>query len=345
MRRPKLFESVGVGVAAAALIVAPAAGAAPVAVAAADPVTVFETSFEDGETAPFGARGPVTLDVTTDDARTGTRSLRVSDRADGWQSVSLDLLAAPLSLEPGEYDISAWVKLDTGTPEDSTGFNFTVQQAPYATGEEQYLTVGQYQKPVSGDEWVEIGGTYVLTEGRTEAQLYVDVVSLAGAHPSFLIDDIRILGDAPADGGETPGDGEGPGDGDGETPGDGESPAPGPIVTIHETGFETGTDGWFGRGDAQVSVTDTEAYEGAQSLSVTGRTANWHGPAMNLFPLVNRGDTYEISAWVKLPEGTEGSTDIKFTVAQQPEAYVQVNEQVAVTADSWVFLSGTYEVP
>ena len=43
-------------------------------------------------------------------------------------------------------------------------------------------------------------------------------------------------------------------------------------AVVHTAGFETGADGWYGRGGSTVAATTEAARTGAQSLAVTGRT-------------------------------------------------------------------------
>ncbi|MGY1841531.1 MULTISPECIES: endo-1,4-beta-xylanase [unclassified Modestobacter] len=116
-------------------------------------------------------------------------------------------------------------------------------------------------------------------------------------------------------------------------------------TTVHTTGFETGTDGWFGRGDAQVAVSTDEARTGAASLAVTGRSQNWHGAGLDAQPVMPAG-RYTIEGWVKLPAGS-GSDQVTLSVARTPAggstAYDSVAFQVAVSDGGWTRIGGSYE--
>jgi len=123
--------------------------------------------------------------------------------------------------------------------------------------------------------------------------------------------------------------------------------APGALAapsTVHEAGFESGTDSWYGRGGAQVASTDAAAHTGSRSLAVTGRTQNWEGPGLNANSIMPAG-TYDIEAWVKLPAGS-GTDTVTLTVARTPSAgttsYDRVASDPAVTETGWTKLSGTY---
>ncbi|MCA0146851.1 endo-1,4-beta-xylanase [Blastococcus sp. LR1] len=115
-------------------------------------------------------------------------------------------------------------------------------------------------------------------------------------------------------------------------------------ATVHETSFESGTDGWYGRGSAKVAATAGVARTGAQSLAVTGRTQNWEGPGLNALSVMPAG-TYDVEAWVRLPAGS-GSDQVTMSAARTPSggstAYDTVAWQVAVSDSAWTKVSGTY---
>ena len=147
---------------------------------------VLENDFESAGTAPWTARGPVTVALTDAEAHGGSSSLAVTGRTADWHGVATDALAL---LEPGvAYDVEAWVKLPAGTT-GSSGVHFTVQETG-ASGT-AYTWVGG-AVATTADGWVEIGGTYTLPAGLTSASLYVEAAPVAGAHPSFLLDDVRV---------------------------------------------------------------------------------------------------------------------------------------------------------
>jgi GH35 family endo-1,4-beta-xylanase len=115
-------------------------------------------------------------------------------------------------------------------------------------------------------------------------------------------------------------------------------------ATVYETGFEAGTQSWFGRGSAQVATSTAEARTGAQSLLTTGRTDTWHGPALNANAIMPAG-TYDIEAWVKLPAGS-GADVVTASVARTPTgsgtSYDTVAWRVSVSDAGWTRVSGTY---
>lgn len=119
-------------------------------------------------------------------------------------------------------------------------------------------------------------------------------------------------------------------------------------VVVLENGFEDGSYApWGPRGGLTLAVTGTEARTGASSLSVTGRTADWQGPATNAAAIFEPGGQYTVSAWVKLPAGTAGSTAIHFTAEQvgSSTTYTWVGGAVTATAGEWVQIGGAYTFP
>ncbi len=113
--------------------------------------------------------------------------------------------------------------------------------------------------------------------------------------------------------------------------------------------FEAGYTPWGARGPVTLALAD-EGHGGAHSLSVTGRTANWNGPATSATDLFKAGVTYSATAWVKLPAGTDGSTGIHFAVQRTPAdgssaAYDWIGGSISTGAGSWVQIGGSYTFP
>ncbi|WP_141390371.1 endo-1,4-beta-xylanase [Cellulosimicrobium cellulans] len=160
---------------------------------------VLENDFESAATTPWAARGPVTVALTGAEAHGGSSSLAVTGRTADWHGVATDALAL---LEPGvAYDVEAWVKLPAGTA-GSSGVHFTVQETGAAGT--AYTWVGG-AVATTADGWVEIGGTYTLPADLTSASLYVEAAPVAGTHPSFLLDDVRVTTVATDPGDAVPG--------------------------------------------------------------------------------------------------------------------------------------------
>ncbi|GIG23066.1 hypothetical protein Cch01nite_37900 [Cellulomonas chitinilytica] len=188
MKRPRVVESIGVGIAAAALAIAPLAGVALAAPAAAADTVVLSNDFEDGSYTPWGPRGPVTLAVTDTDAHAGTHSLSVTGRTGDWNGAATSV--ATLFQAGTPYTVEAWVKLAPGTI-GSSGMHFTVQETSAAG--DAYTWVGG-AVATTADGWVKIGGTYTKPAAATAATLYIEAANIDSTSPSYLVDDISITG-------------------------------------------------------------------------------------------------------------------------------------------------------
>ncbi|WP_116450307.1 endo-1,4-beta-xylanase [Blastococcus litoris] len=116
-------------------------------------------------------------------------------------------------------------------------------------------------------------------------------------------------------------------------------PATAAPATVHQTSFEDGNGGWFGRGGSQAAVTSETARTGTQSFAVTGRTQTWEGPGLDLDAVAAPG-TYDVAAWVRLPAGS-GTDQVTMTVAHGGQ-YDSVAYQVAVSDSGWTQVGGSY---
>jgi endo-1,4-beta-xylanase len=116
-------------------------------------------------------------------------------------------------------------------------------------------------------------------------------------------------------------------------------------TTVLSSDFEDGTtQGWFGRGSAQVGVSGEQAHSGEASLLTTARADTWQGPGRDLRDVLQPGVTYEIEAYVRL-DGAP-SADLHMTVQRTPAggstAWERVASDVRATDDGWTRVAGTY---
>ena len=321
MRRPRTLGAFAAGALALAVVLAPVAGSQPVSTAEAADITWFEDSFEDGSVTPFVAvPGSVSATVVDTDAQDGSHALSVSGRTDGWHSVRLDLLAA--GLEPGTYEISAWVKLAADAPADTTGVNFTVDQVPSSDDADNYKLVGEWGKTVGKTDWVEIGGAYTLTDTRTTAELYVDVQGIrvdaeTTVHPGFLLDNVVIT--APD-----------------ATPS---------IVDIWSLDFDDESVApWSPNPPSAISFVDDGV--GGKALAVT-RSQDYHGidsPSDALRP----GTTYTASFRARLPEGATGTQQVRLVMKSTTTGEPRFDwiGDTEIDADDWTDVVGVpFTVP
>jgi len=277
--------------------------------AAAAEVTLVSSDFESPY-APWVARGPVTMSVTSTDAHSGSSSLLVTGRTGSWNGPSItDQILAPGSA----YTMSAWVKLAPDAT-GSSGMKFTVQYVD-SSGNTQY---GQVNTPVTvtNSAWAQISGDWTLPSGATNTVIYIEAADIGAVQPSFLVDDASIVG-----------------------------PTGQALVS---SDFESPYEPWVARGPVTMSLTSTDAHSGSSSLLVTGRTGNWNGPSITQ-PILTPGAAATFSAWVKLAPDATGSSGMKFTVqyddASGTTHYDQVGSLVTVTNTDWSQIGGTYTLP
>ncbi len=119
-------------------------------------------------------------------------------------------------------------------------------------------------------------------------------------------------------------------------------------TAVLNTGFEDGTAmSWYGRGGVeQLKVIPAAAHSGQYGLAITGRTQSWHGPQLDIKPVLEKGQNYTISAWLKLPDG-EPSTSVSMSVQQSTyggNEYKQLTSQT-VAAGTWTELKADYTLP
>ncbi len=114
---------------------------------------------------------------------------------------------------------------------------------------------------------------------------------------------------------------------------------------VFRSDFEDGTSqGWFGRGSAQVAVSTEQANSGDASLLTTARADTWQGPGRDLRTVLQPGVTYQIEAYVRLADVP--SAQLHVTVQRTPAggttAFERVASDVTVTDDGWTRVAGTY---
>ncbi|SEF74888.1 endo-1,4-beta-xylanase [Nonomuraea solani] len=214
-------------------------------------------------------------------------------------------IPAPLVRGVG-YEVTAYARMASGQPAGTIAM--TVQRTPTG-GSTTYERVAA--ATVTDGGWVRLSGTYLFTAESTGVQLYVESTDATG---SYHLDDvvIRPQGD----------------------------PAHEPITSDFEDG--TAQD-WSPRA-AAVLQAGTTAHAGTGGLTVTGRSASWDGPALNVLGRMGKGDKYALSVWVRLgpdtPAGRLGLS-IERRSGGTP-SYERIVPPKEVPAGEWVQLAGTY---
>ena len=121
------------------------------------------------------------------------------------------------------------------------------------------------------------------------------------------------------------------------------APVFGDTNLLTNPGFENGTDGWSDR-SCKIEVVTTPVHSGAKSAKVSGRTQTWQGIKQSLLGKVTNGQTYKISAWVRL-ENSESDT-VTISIEQADDNGTKYKNVARVTASKteWVELSGDFKL-
>lgn len=106
--------------------------------------------------------------------------------------------------------------------------------------------------------------------------------------------------------------------------------------------FESGSDDWFGRGEAQVSLSTDQKHGGEQSLFVSDRSASWHGAALSN-DYIQEGKKYKFSVYVFVTQNANMNLSLQYT-ENGNDSYPCV-DQKEVYAYSWTELSGEIILP
>lgn len=128
------------------------------------------------------------------------------------------------------------------------------------------------------------------------------------------------------------------------------APAATAAAPLGQYGFESGTaEGWFPRGSAVLTVTTEAAHSGSYSLKVTGRTASWNSPGLNVLGRIQPNGTYEIGGCMRLVAGqtvtqTRGIISMERTLLDDSKRWdwVAPSAPNGVTAGDWTCMQATY---
>ncbi|WP_188190104.1 endo-1,4-beta-xylanase [Nonomuraea sp. SYSU D8015] len=260
--------------------------------------------FEDGTTQGWGPRGDGVSVAVTTDAAHGGTSALLTT---GRTANWHGASIAPPFVKGVTYRVTAYARLVTGQPASTIAL--TVQRTPTG-GETTYERVAA--ATVTDGEWVRLAGTYLFSADSTDLQLYAES---SDPTSQYYLDDIVI------------------------------SPQGDPTREPISTDFEDGTtQDWSPRAAATLESSTAAAHGGARSLAVTGRSASWDGPAINVLGRMGKGDKYALSVWVRLgPDTASGRLGLSMErrSAGTP-TYERIVPPKDVPAGQWVQLAGTY---
>src|SRR5690349_8564178 len=266
--------------------------------------TVVSTNFEDGGTDGWIPRGTgTTLTNSMSQANTGAHSLLTTGRTQSFGGPSIDMSG----LTRGQlYIFAIFVRMEEGQANDS--LKMTMQST--INGSNTFNTVAS-AATVTNSAWVKMTGAFTPSSNATALLLYVEGASATSA---YYIDDFTV---EQSNGGcANPPDNSG-----------------------FASDFESGTtQGWAGRGAAQVANSTADAHGGTHSLLVTGRTASWNGPTLDITGKMCNGSQYAVIFWVKMAPGAPQTTirlSLQLTLAGS-QSFKTLIANAPVTSSAWV---------
>lgn len=118
---------------------------------------------------------------------------------------------------------------------------------------------------------------------------------------------------------------------------------------IYEETFETSVGKFVAREYSTAKLGHSKAGKAAEGkgyISVTGRTANWHGAIVDVTDKVVKGGSYQVTAWIRYTSG-EDEEIVKCTQeadTRSGKQYLDISGEVAVKKGEWTQISGVMVV-
>ena len=286
--------------------------------ASAETVEIFKDDFENG----FGGwagRGDATITVTDETANSGDHSLYISGRTVNWHGAAC---AKIKELRPGKtYTISGYVMQDEGNDTEQINLQLLYKDG---NGKENYKYVGSTQ--AKKGEWTSVSGNYTIPSDATNVTVYFETPSNL---INFYIDDVAATGEPNDTGDATEG---------------------------FKEDFNNGINDWSGRGDAKCEIVTGEGIDGSDCLYTYNRQQLWNAPSANKTMVLNAGNYYRFSGWVKFKgEYKSSSETIEYPQTQKFSMYLQYQkdgkenyyEIASSTANigEWTYIEGEYTLP
>ncbi len=283
----------------------------------ADGYYIHDT-FENGA-GKWSGRGGCTATVSSNAKYKGSNSLSLTDRTAAWHGGQRSLSTG--MCVPGEsYAFSASFANLSGA--DTTEFKLTLQydlngEANYAKIAQTYGKRGSFVQLYNSNFTIPAGATNLVLVAETTEELcdfYLDEVIIAPAGT-------KIAGNA--------------------------STVVTPDYIFRDT-FENGAGDWSGRGGATAEVSSNTKYQGSKSLSLSGRTAPWHGGMKELSTSTFvPGKSYAFSACFINLTGSD-PTEFKLTLQYDIDGETKYDKIAQATTNRGKFIqlyNSKYTIP
>jgi endo-1,4-beta-xylanase len=271
------------------------------------PNLIGNGDFESG-TAGWFNFGPAVL-AASSNAHGGNNAAIATGRTDTWNGIAIDLSASVAAR--ATYRAEAFLKI-AGAASDRVGLTAAVTCSGQAT---QFLPVGSATG--TSANWVRVAGSVTLPNCSIQSLILYAEGPAAGV--DLLLDDVAFW---QIDAGPPPA-----------------------ANVIANSGFESGTESWFGFGNVSAQASTERAHSGARSAWISARTDTWNGLATSLVGRLTPGASYAVSAWTQV--GT-GSSFVNLTFQNACEAgSTSFTFLAGATANdsTWTQLQGTLVAP
>ena len=273
---------------------------------------IVNGGFEDGSE-PWTTQESATLELVTEEAYSGSTSLKVSDRTDTASGPKQDLTG---QLTAGQQvEVTAHVKYNDGP--DSKTFNLCIQCGDW-TGIDVAASVTAQK-----GEWATITGTYTIPEDADMSSVgcFIETAWTATPDPTndlfdFYVDDVSVTVEA-------------------------EEPGYGIIVN---GGFENGSEPWAVQEASTLEIVTEEAFSGSYSAKISDRTNTASGPKQVLTGQLIQGQKVQVSAKVKYNDGPASKT-FNFCIQCGDWRGIDVVGSVTAQKGQWATITGTYTIP
>ena len=269
---------------------------------------IANADFESGVEGWFGF-GDAILDVSTVAPFSGLQSAYITNRTATFNGPAISLL--DVATAGSSYLLGAQVRIEGA---DTADVKATVKTT-CETGEN---FVGVAFATANENNWASLSGTVVVPDCTlSELILFFEGPE---AQVNMFIDGVQLR----------------------EIP----VPVADPVNNIIDnSGFESGTNGWFPFGGAVLSSTSDQAFAGTRSLLATNRTATFEGPAINLLGNARAGVEYDLSAYVRI--AGVAAADVRATLkatCPDGEQFIGI-VNVGANDSGWVELAGSVTIP
>lgn len=242
--------------------------------------------------APFGS---VQLSSTVSpmpDPASNTHSLLTTGRTAGYMGPSLNLLGVSNIVANATYQVTAYVML---AQPDNTGptVSLSTKTTNCANSSGLYGSFAT-STPLTNTAWTKVQGTFSFSDLPGPPSSLTLYAQSSSATDSFYVSGVTISEIAPPPLPQSDQDNSG----------------------ITST-FASGLDNWTGRGTAQlqnVASPGTAPDGDTHALLVTGRTANWNGPQINVSDKMYQGSVYNLSVWVMMDASDSSSHIINMSL-------------------------------